>query len=87
MTFDAFLRDELEKLGWFRSWWLASHDLDPDSFPLEMAPGDWVDQLEAFDCAVDQGEVGPDSASADEEVAPELKVTQALLVALGVVKS
>lgn len=44
-----FLHDEIERTARFMTWWMNSHQEDPEMFPLEMEPGQWDEQLRIYD--------------------------------------
>lgn len=40
----SFVSKTREELKEFQEEWLSKHELDPESFPLDMSEGDWFEQ-------------------------------------------
>lgn len=51
MTFDEFLKDDLERRALFIRWWRMKHEETPDHFPMDLSSGEWDEQLWSFDPA------------------------------------
>ena len=48
ITFDEFLRQELDRLDAFSRFWSQGMHQQPQHYPAEMLPGDWEEQLSLF---------------------------------------
>lgn len=49
MHLNIFIEKEKKQLEAFLSYWYENHKLAPDTFPLEMEHGDWLEHLATFD--------------------------------------
>lgn len=50
-SLDQFVREELQRVARFKSWWTDQHAIDPKAFPLaikERDAGQWSKDLAAF---------------------------------------
>ena len=45
MTLEEYIAEEHKRLDEFKVFWLARHEQDPETYPLEMQPGDWDEML------------------------------------------
>ena len=45
---DSFIFDTIQRLERFEEMWREAHEIDPETNPLELKPGDWDDQFKLF---------------------------------------
>lgn len=48
MTLSEFINEQVEALCRFKLYWSEEHQTDSKNFPMEMNPGDWDEQYNAF---------------------------------------
>jgi hypothetical protein len=48
MTLSEYFRQERELLDQFLDYWSARSYKDPKTYPIEMTPGEWDEQFEAW---------------------------------------
>lgn len=49
ITLEQFYKEEQSRILAFKMWWMKNHHINPEHFPLEMAPGEWDAQIINFD--------------------------------------
>lgn len=48
MTLQEYIVEQTKRLEEFQQWWIASHELAPDKFPMSLMAGDWDEQEQFF---------------------------------------